>query len=91
MVAREMPSGAACVRALLAAGFTMRNRGKGVSVLARNGHIVVVPELAVLPPDIYASILRSAGLDQLDVRPPPSRSGTYARTRPDDPPSSRDP
>jgi hypothetical protein len=55
-------SGVECVEALCAAGFRVRRRTAGRTVLARDGRLVVVPDALVLSPALLDSILEEADL-----------------------------
>ncbi len=55
-------SGAECVLALVLAGFQVKRRAAGTTVLVRRGHIVVVPEVLILSPALLDGILSDAEL-----------------------------
>lgn len=79
--------------ALLESGFHVHHRGHGFTLLRRGARLVLVPSVGALSPEMMDAILRSAGLSESELEThlpaPPSRSGTYARSRHGDgPPSS---
>ena len=55
-------SGVECVEALCAAGFRVRRRSAGQTVLERGSRTLVVPDRLVLPPDVLDVILSEADL-----------------------------
>ena len=55
-------SGAECVEALCIAGFRVRRRAAGHTVLVRNGRMLVVPDALVLQPEVLDGILVDADL-----------------------------
>jgi hypothetical protein len=55
-------SGAECVEALCAAGFRVRKRAAGQTVLERGARRLVVPDRLVLPPEILDELLAGADL-----------------------------
>jgi hypothetical protein len=61
-VAELMVSGAECVEALCAAGFRVRRRAAGQTVLERAARTLIVPDRLVLPEQVLDSILTEADL-----------------------------
>lgn len=57
-------SGVECVEALCAAGFRVRRRAVGETVLERDARTLVVPDRLVLPPDVLQAILSEADLSE---------------------------
>jgi hypothetical protein len=57
-------SGVECVEALCAAGFRVRRRAPGETVLERDTLTLVVPDRLVLPADVLAAILSEADLSE---------------------------
>ena len=57
-------SGVECVEALCAAGFRVRRRAVGETVLERDARTLVVPDRLVLPPDVLHAILSEADLSE---------------------------
>jgi hypothetical protein len=55
-------SGAECVEALCAAGFRVRTRTAGQTVLERGTRTLVVPDRLVLPAEVLESLLVEADL-----------------------------
>ena len=55
-------SGVECVEALCAAGFRVRRRAAGQTVLEREAQTLVVPDRLVLPPEVLEGILSEADL-----------------------------
>ncbi len=55
-------SGAECVLALVLAGFRVKRRAGGQTVLVRRGQHVIVPEVLVLSRDLLEAILADAEL-----------------------------
>ena len=55
-------SGAECVLALVLAGFQVKRRAAGTTVLARRGQLVVVPEVLILSTALLDAILSDAEL-----------------------------
>ena len=55
-------SGVECVEALCAAGFRVRRRTAGRTVVARGGRLVVVPDALVLSNALLDAILEEADL-----------------------------
>jgi hypothetical protein len=63
-------SGADCVDALRLAGFGVRSRSSAVIVLERDARVVMVADVAMLPPEDLLALLRDAGItydDFLDL------------------------
>jgi hypothetical protein len=79
-------SGEACVAALLRAGFRLKHRGSGLALLARNGKIVMVPDVEVIDRDMLKAILRSADIDEEELARhllnAPTKSGFFSRVDP---------
>jgi hypothetical protein len=61
-VKQLMVSGAECVEALCAAGFRVRRRAAGQTVLERGSRTLVVPDRLVLPEEVLDTILTEADL-----------------------------
>jgi hypothetical protein len=59
-------SGAECVDALVMAGFGVRSRTDSSTKLGKGMRVVLVPNVALLPPEDLASILREAGVRYLE-------------------------
>ena len=55
-------SGAECVDALSMAGFSITARTSSQVTLTKDLRVVVVPDLAMLPPEELMTVLRNAGL-----------------------------
>ena len=71
-------SGTACVKRLRELGFNVVRRMAGLSVLKRDGHNVLVPEIESLEREMLRAILRSAGVSEAEFYR--AGSGTYAKT-----------
>lgn len=61
-VAELTISGAECVEALCTAGFRVRRRAVGQTVLVRAARTIVVPDRLVLSPELLEAILAEADL-----------------------------
>jgi len=77
-------TGAECVEHLRQLGFSIKHRGRRVTVLQRGICRVVVPDVDVVDGPLLDAILRSAGVDLASLLRVRSRSGVYARTRPEE-------
>lgn len=70
MVSLVAVSGSDCIEALQLAGFTTRSRTDHATTLERGLRVVVVPDVAMLPPGELQMLLRDAGVtysDFLDI------------------------
>jgi len=78
-----MIDGEACVAALLRAGFYIKHRGHGLTLLRQGPRVVLVPHVGVIATEMLESIARSAGLtsDELErqLPRPRTKSGTFTR------------
>ena len=74
---RQTIDGAACVRALLRAGFSIRHYGTGLTLLRRGTRLVLVPDVEIVTPPMFEAIVRSAGLEHaefVELLHPPRKS-----------------
>jgi hypothetical protein len=55
-------SASECIEALRLAGFSVTRRMPGSTALARAGHVVIVPDMLVLPPPLIDALLGEANL-----------------------------
>lgn len=59
-------SGSDCIEALQLAGFTTRSKTDHATTLERGLHVVVVPDVAMVPPGDLQMLLRDAGVTYSD-------------------------
>ncbi len=55
-------SASECIEALRLAGFHVTRRMPGSTALVRDGHVVIVPDMLVLPESLVDAILSEANL-----------------------------
>jgi predicted RNA binding protein YcfA (HicA-like mRNA interferase family) len=67
MLALPHLTGTEFILALCRLGFRTNTRSGGLATMYRDARAVVVPETATLSPALVASILRSAGVEPLDL------------------------
>ena len=78
-------SGAECVEALVLAGFVVRGRTEGATAMTKGLRVVLVPDVAVLPPQDLSAILKRADLAYsrfLDLLSEAPTDPAISRTRP---------
>ncbi len=84
MVPLVAVSGAECVDALAAAGFSLTARTSADVTLTKGLRVVVVPDVPMLPPEELMAILRSAGVpysEFLDLLSEAPTDPAISRTR----------